>query len=28
VLLFGLWLTWRAVRRRREERAQGTAPGV
>lgn len=28
VLLFGLWLTWRAVRRRRQERAQGTAPGV
>ncbi|AKI98933.1 hypothetical protein ATI61_106314 [Archangium gephyra] len=28
VLLFGLWLTWRAMRRRREERAQGTAPGV
>lgn len=28
VLLFGLWLTWRAVRRRRQERAQGAAPGV
>ena len=28
VLLFGLWLTWRAMRRRRQERAQGTAPGV
>lgn len=28
VLLFGLWLTWRAVRRRRQERAQGTAPEV
>lgn len=28
VLLFGLWLTWRAVRRRRQERAQGVAPGV
>jgi hypothetical protein len=28
VLLLGLWLTWRAVRRRREERAQGAAPGA
>lgn len=28
VLLFGLWLTWRAMRRRRQERAQGAAPGV
>jgi hypothetical protein len=28
VLLLGLWLTWRAVRRRRQERAQGAAPGV
>ncbi|HYO72299.1 MAG TPA: hypothetical protein VEU33_40125, partial [Archangium sp.] len=28
VLLLGLWLTWRAVRRRRQERAQGTAAGV
>jgi hypothetical protein len=28
VLLFGLWLTWRAVRRRRQERAQAAAPGV
>ncbi|KFA90681.1 hypothetical protein Q664_26880 [Archangium violaceum Cb vi76] len=28
VLLLGLWLTWRAVRRRRQERAQGPAAGV
>jgi hypothetical protein len=28
VLLFGLFLLWRAVRRRKYERAQGTAPGV
>ncbi|WNG32274.1 hypothetical protein F0U60_00645 [Archangium minus] len=28
VLLLGLWLTWRAVKRRREERARETAPGV
>ncbi len=28
VLLFGLFLLWRAVKRRREERAQGTAPGA
>jgi len=28
VLLLGLFLTWRAVRRRRQERAQGVAPGV
>lgn len=28
VLLLGLWLTWRAVRRRRQERAGGSAPGV
>jgi hypothetical protein len=28
VLLFGLWLTWRAVRRRRQERTQAAAPGV
>jgi hypothetical protein len=26
VLLLGLWLTWRAVRRRRQERAQAVAP--
>jgi hypothetical protein len=25
VLLLGLWLTWRAMKRRREERARGTA---
>jgi hypothetical protein len=28
VLLLGLFLTWRAVRRRRQERAQAAAPGV
>jgi hypothetical protein len=28
VLLFGLFLLWRAVKRRREERARGTAPGA
>ncbi|MFL5351626.1 hypothetical protein [Archangium sp.] len=27
VLLLGLWLLWRAVKRRREERARGTAQG-
>jgi hypothetical protein len=28
VLLLGLWLTFRAFKRRREERARGTAPGT